>query len=110
MNPPNTLQDAPTERRRNAQLLADLRASEARYWGLVESAGEAIVSAAADGTITHFNPAADQLFGFAAGEAVGKPLTVLMPERFHHDHQEGLERYLLTRQARLIGRTVEVAG
>src|SRR4051812_4103212 len=100
MTPPHILQ-APQD---DAQLLADLRASEARYWGLVESAGDAIVSAGADGTITHFNPAASEMFGLSPREAVGKPLTVLMPERFHEHHVKGLERYLVTREARLIGR------
>src|SRR3954470_15839669 len=106
MNPPHILQ-APAG---DTQLLADLRASEARYWGLVESAADAIVSADAEGTITHFNPAAVQIFGLDAHEAVGKPLTVLIPERFHRDHRVGLERFLLTREPRVIGKTVEVAG
>jgi two-component system sensor kinase FixL len=33
-----------------------------------------------------------------------------MPERFHEAHRRGLERYLTTGEARVIGKTVELAG
>lgn len=60
--------------------------------------------------IIDINRAAEQLFGYATGELLGRPLTVLMPERFHAAHRAGLERFLTTREARVIGRTIELAG
>jgi diguanylate cyclase (GGDEF)-like protein/PAS domain S-box-containing protein len=60
-----------------------LEASEDRYRALIETAGDAIISADADGRIISFNRAAERMFGRTAAEAIGEPLTVLMPERFH---------------------------
>jgi PAS domain S-box-containing protein len=87
-----------------------LRASEERFRAVAETAQDAIVSADSRGEIIYFNPTAEQLFGYSARELRGKPLTILMPEKFHDDHRRGLQRFLSTGDARLIGKTVEVAG
>ncbi|HZO83373.1 MAG TPA: PAS domain S-box protein [Candidatus Binataceae bacterium] len=72
-----------TERRRAEREQALLAA-------IVESSGDAIVSVALDGTITSWNPGAEKLFGFTAGEAVGKPLTIFVPA----DQQERTARVI----------------
>jgi light-regulated signal transduction histidine kinase (bacteriophytochrome) len=41
---------------------------------------------------------------------LGKPLTLLMPERFHDLHRSGIRRYVETREARVVGKTVELEG
>ena len=51
----------------------------ARFAALVESSDDAIVAATADGTITAWNPGAEQMLGYSAAEAVGKPVTILEP-------------------------------
>ncbi len=96
-----------TERRRAE---AALQASEEQFRSLAVTANDAIISADASGNITYFNPAAERAFGYTAGEVAGKSLTVLMPERFHELHRRGLDRYLSTGVAHVIGRTVELAG
>ncbi len=44
---------------------------------LVRNSMDAIVSA--DGVIDHWNPAAEKLYGYTAAEAIGKPVTFLVP-------------------------------
>ena len=96
-----------TERQRAE---AALRHSEERFKTLAVTANDAIISADSDGHITYLNPGAERLFGYAADELTGQPLTVLMPERFREPHQAGMARYLATGEARVVGKTVELAG
>lgn len=77
---------------------------------IVESATDAIVTADAKGVIVTWNPAATRLFGYKQEEAIGEPLTLLVPERFRDAHRAGLSRVSETGETRIIGTTVHVAG
>ncbi len=83
---------------------------EARYRALVDSATDAIVTADVYGTITEWNPAAEQLFGYGASEAVGCPVTILMPERFASGHPQSVERFRTGLQRRVVGTVVDLVG
>jgi PAS domain S-box-containing protein len=59
-----------------------LRESEARYRGIaaiVESSDDAVLTKDLDGVITSWNQGAERLFGYKAEEAIGKPVTMLIP-------------------------------
>ena len=77
---------------------------------IIESASDAIVTANAEGEIVTWNPAAEKIFGFTEDEAVGELLTIIIPDRFHAQHHEGLARVVSTGETRIIGRTVEISG
>jgi PAS domain S-box-containing protein len=96
-----------TARKRAEEALSD---SERRYRQLTEASLEAIIVGDRAGTIVLFNPMAERMFGYCAAEIVGQPLLRLIPGEFHQRHQQGFQRYLQTRQAFLIGRTVELRG
>ncbi|HEY3147264.1 MAG TPA: PAS domain S-box protein, partial [Dongiaceae bacterium] len=87
-----------------------IRLNEARFRAVTETASDAVISADRHGNIRYFNPAAERIFGHTAAEAIGQPLTLLMPERFRQQHLEGLKRYLATRKGTVIGQTVELVG
>jgi PAS domain S-box-containing protein len=67
---------------------------------LVQAAGAAIIAAAPDGTIILWNPAAERMFGFTAGEALGRSLDLIIPERFRNRHWEGYEQVMRTGHTR----------
>jgi PAS domain S-box-containing protein len=84
--------------------------SEQRFRAVAETANDAIISADHHGMITGWNHAASQMFGHSEEEVMGKPLTILMPPRYRARHLSGLDRFNLTREAHVIGRTVEMEG
>jgi PAS domain S-box-containing protein len=61
-----------TEREKAAAMNAQLAS-------IIECSDDAIVSKNLDGIITSWNPGAERLFGYSAQEAVGKPMTMLIP-------------------------------
>ena len=63
---------------------------------LVEALGDAIVIADASGAITLWNPAAERIFGFTEGEALGKSLDIITPQRLQHRHWEGYHKTMAT--------------
>lgn len=65
------------ERRRAAE---QLRASEARYRELVESANSAIIHWSPTGTITFCNQFAQTLFGWRRDEIIGQHVGMLVPQ------------------------------
>ncbi|HYE99322.1 MAG TPA: PAS domain S-box protein [Planctomycetota bacterium] len=78
------------------------------FFAVAETCPDAIVLADESGQIVYLNQAATRTFGYPPDEALGRPLTLLIPDRFHQAHSEGLSRYLATGTSKLIGRTVEV--
>jgi two-component system, LuxR family, sensor kinase FixL len=95
------------ERRRAEEALA---ASQRRFQAVTEAAVDAIVSADSSGRLLTWNSGAERLFGWTAGEVVGKPLTVIIPERFRALHEEGIARVRRSGVSRLAGQVVELAG
>jgi PAS domain S-box-containing protein len=67
---------------------AQVRASEARFAGILSSAMDAIVSVDRDQRVVIFNRGAERMFGYGAGQIVGEPIDRLLPERFRVVHRE----------------------
>jgi two-component system, chemotaxis family, CheB/CheR fusion protein len=74
-----------TERKRGEE--AGLRLA-----AIVESSDDAIVSKNLDGTITSWNRAAERLFGYAAQEAVGQSIYMIIPPHLREEERGILER------------------
>ncbi len=48
---------------------------------IVHDSADAIISSSLDGIVTHWNPSAERIFGYAATEMVGRPIDVLFPQQ-----------------------------
>ncbi|MBW8727725.1 MAG: PAS domain S-box protein [Inquilinus limosus] len=63
-----------------------------RLAAIVESSGDAILAQDLDGIITAWNTGARRLFGYAAEEVIGKPITILIPFDRHEEEPRILAR------------------
>lgn len=90
--------------------LQETRESEQRFRDLIETAQDGVVIADHHGRITLVNRAAEKIFGYGEHEMLGQFIISLMPERCREDCRQGFERYLRTRDAGVIGRSLELSG
>jgi len=68
-------------REQGRQRAHQARAAQARLLRIAENSSDAIVSQTLDGVVTGWNRAAEQLFGWPAAEAIGRPLAeLILPE------------------------------
>ncbi len=68
-----------TDRRRIEEALSGREGGSALVAQIVEHSHDAIISSTLDMVITTWNRAAERLFGWKAGEAIGRPLRMLVP-------------------------------
>jgi PAS domain S-box-containing protein len=88
-----------------------LRTAKARFEGILEIADDAIISVDAGQRIVLFNQGAERVFGYGAPEVIGKPLEVLLPERFAHSHRGHMETFASAPEvSRSMGERREVFG
>jgi PAS domain S-box-containing protein len=74
-----------TERKRTEEL-------QARLAAVVEFSDDAIITKTLDGIIATWNPGAQRIFGYTAAEAIGRPVTMLIPEKQLDEEPTILER------------------
>jgi len=92
-------------------------AALARSAAIVASSDDAIIGKTLDGVITSWNEGAGRLYGYSAAEAVGRPISLIIPRELGHElpanlgqlsRGERVEHYETTRVARS-GRRIDVS-
>lgn len=75
-------------------ITAKKTAEEARFRhaAVVESSEDAIISENPDGVIVSWNAGAQHIFGYTEAEAVGQPITILIPPESRDEENKILER------------------
>src|SRR5262249_46755192 len=59
---------------------------------IVQSSEDAIISKNLEGMITSWNPAAERMFGYTAEEAIGKPISLIIPPELRKEEEEILSK------------------
>ena len=78
---------------------------------IVDVALDCIITSDHRGIITEFNPAAEATFGYTKEQVLGRPMVdLIIPPSLREQHLRGMERYLQTGEARVLGRRIEITG
>lgn len=78
----------------------ELRISESKIRGILETAADAIITIDERGIIESFNPFAEKMFGYSAKELLGEKINRLMPAPYADEHDGYLGHYLKTGEKR----------
>ncbi len=87
-----------------------LKESEIRQRAVLETMADAQITMDKYGIIESINPATESMFGYTAGELVGKNITRLMPDPYSREHDFYLSDYRDANESHIIGNLVEVSG
>ena len=95
----------------------DVETLRSRFAAIVDSSNDVIISKNLDGVISTWNRAAQQLFGYSEAEAIGQPITIIIPADLHEDEKDILRRvragdhieHYETRRVTRDGRTLDVS-
>ena len=86
-----------------------LRRNEAITSAVLDASLDAIVGMDDRGLVTGFNSAAERMFGWRRGEVIGRAMSeTIVPPHLREAHRQGLQRYLKTGEAHVLGRRVEI--
>jgi len=113
LNLPNLSRTLEENRRLNRELeqqVETLQKSEERFRSLIEVSHDAIVIANAQGEILTVNRAAEKMFGYGEKELDGKPLAMLMPERYLERHLRGMQNFVATGVSQYLGKAFAFEG
>lgn len=89
----------------------EVRESETRFRGIVETAKDAMICISENGIIYQWNKSAEEMFGYSAHEAIGKDIhSLITPERFCEKAYEGFKTFSRTGTGNIIGKTIELVG
>lgn len=82
---------------------AALLEREAHLKSVLDTVPDAMIVIDTRGIMQSFSATAEKMFGYSAAEAVGKNVSILMPEPYAGQHDAFLARYLATGERRIIG-------
>lgn len=85
-------------------------AAEARFLKVLDAAPDAFVMADGTGRIVYANRVVENTFGYRSEELLGRPVEVLMPERYRQHHPVHRDHYLTAPYTRPMGGNAELVA
>ncbi len=92
------------------KVMRDSKLMEARFRDLLESTPDGMVMVNPTGYIVIANSQVERLFGYSPHELRGKPIELLLPERFRHTHVGHRSSYFDQPRTRAMGAGLELFG
>ncbi|MDP8970761.1 MAG: SpoIIE family protein phosphatase [Actinomycetota bacterium] len=100
---PGDAEDAASRRREDGA-----QASRLDYRLVLDAFSDAVVAADEWNRIVYVNRALEMMLRWRADELIGRPLTMLMPERLREAHLAGFSRWVATHESRIMGQALRV--
>lgn len=92
------------------KVVRDSRLVEARFGNLLESTPDAIVMVNITGRVVMVNSQAERMFGRLRRELIGKPVEILLPDRFRSPHHGHRGAFFAHPRTRAMGAGLELYG
>jgi len=94
-----------------ARAMAAEHESEVRKASILETALDCIITSDHRSRITEFNPAAEATFGYRKEDVIGRQMVdLIIPPQHREAHLKGMQRYLATGEAHVLGRRIEITA
>lgn len=82
--------------------------NESRIVAIMNTAIDGIITIDSKGTVVSINNAVTTLLKWEEKDLIGKNVKIIVPMPYQHNHDQFIENYLKTRQAKIIGKGREV--
>ncbi|MCJ7424041.1 PAS domain S-box protein [Candidatus Bathyarchaeota archaeon] len=87
-----------------------LRESEEHFRSVADYASEAIITLDSRRRIVFWNKAAERIFGYSPGEAIGNSIELVVPKGLEEGRRRAMDHVLSTGKSNLVGKTFEFTG
>lgn len=96
---------------KSSKKIKAIELNEKRFFAIAESSADAIIGCSHAGTtVSYWNKAAENIFGYPSKEIIGKPLEKIIPEKLRQAHKKGVKKFISKKQGKNLGKIVELKG
>src|SRR3954453_7739941 len=93
---------------KNHEIESLLQEQNKRFQVICSSKNDAIITSDETKRILFWNKGAEYIFGYSSDEAIGQPMTLIIPGQLHQRHNEGIERMNQRKEPRVLGKVLEL--